>query len=129
MSSGFGNFYPKGKDSNSEQEDRKGDSGDTKDKEKKAGDKKSAGGGSGGGPQFGAAPDMPESLMLLVLSILAFALLSKSSMSSSKEISWQEFKRDLLFKGKVERLEVVNKTTCRVYLRPDTQVQGFYLWD
>ncbi|KAJ3282873.1 AAA ATPase afg3 [Borealophlyctis nickersoniae] len=42
-----------------------------------------------------------------------------SSFSNDHEISWQDFRTQMLDKGYVERLEVVNKGLVRVYTRPE----------
>lgn len=51
-------------------------------------------------------------LLLLTLPLLASAL----NTSDPNEITWSKFKRDLLEQGRVDYVEVVNKTTVRVHL-------------
>ncbi|TPX68078.1 hypothetical protein SpCBS45565_g03395 [Spizellomyces sp. 'palustris'] len=42
-----------------------------------------------------------------------------SNYSSEQQITWQDFRANMLDKGYVDHLEVVNKSIVRVYLRPD----------
>lgn len=44
--------------------------------------------------------------------------------SSTRHISWQEFRTQYLEKGEVERLQVVDRNMVRVYLRRDAKVAG-----
>jgi len=52
-------------------------------------------------------------IFLLLLPLLASAL---GSASDPNEITWSKFKRDLLEPGRVDYVEVVNKTSVRVHL-------------
>ncbi|CAE7375156.1 FTSH10 [Symbiodinium natans] len=54
----------------------------------------------------------------LAAGLLAMYYASQGS-SSENEITIQEMLRDYLLKGHVERLQIVNKSFCRVHLRPD----------
>ena len=55
--------------------------------------------------------------------LLAFSTLSTPSASdSAQEISFQEFKNELLEKGRVARIEVANKTKAKVYVADSGRV-------
>ena len=54
-----------------------------------------------------------------VASTIAYLAYSNSSGSTSREITWQEFRTNLLDKGLVERLVVVNGHRVRVKLHPN----------
>ena len=54
----------------------------------------------------------------LGLAVTAGYMLTRPSMNS-RRISWQEFRVNYLEKGEVDRLEVVNKSLVKVYLRRD----------
>jgi AFG3 family protein len=93
--------------------------GDAKAGEKKADGEKDGSDNkqkSGAGPQGGAAPGWGSqaAMFLVILTALSYA----SSRGNGTEISFQSFVRSLLAKGLVERIEVVNRTTARVYLKP-----------
>ena len=51
------------------------------------------------------------------LILAAMAFFSSWGRSDAKEVSFQEFKTQLLGKGLVEKLEVSNKTLVKVYIR------------
>lgn len=55
----------------------------------------------------------------VVASMIAYLAYSNSSGSTSREITWQEFRTNLLDKGLVERLVVVNGHRVRVKLHPN----------
>ncbi|TPX59387.1 hypothetical protein PhCBS80983_g02542 [Powellomyces hirtus] len=61
----------------------------------------------------------PQSLLLYGVPIAFFAYTLYSGYSDEQQITWQEFRANMLEKGYVEHLEVVNKDIVRVYLRPD----------
>jgi hypothetical protein len=44
--------------------------------------------------------------------------------SDENEITWHQFKTQLLEQGRVERIEVVNKTKAKVWLRKDNSKEG-----
>ena len=74
----------------------------------------SGSGGSGGAP--GApAPDMQTTLVLGLLSGLALAYTLLPARSDAQEITFADFRRELLESGSVERIVIVNKTLARVY--------------
>ncbi|KAG6336125.1 hypothetical protein ID866_2963 [Astraeus odoratus] len=58
----------------------------------------------------------PNQLALLVTSAVILYALSGSSASQSREITWQEFRSNLLEKGLVEKLMVINRQKVRVKL-------------
>ncbi|KAF5313280.1 hypothetical protein D9619_002997 [Psilocybe cf. subviscida] len=63
---------------------------------------------------------LPSSqVTLLLASTLAYLAWSNSSSSSSREITWQEFRTAFLDKGLVESLSVINKQQVRVKLHPN----------
>jgi AFG3 family protein len=58
---------------------------------------------------------MPQHIIAgLVISILLFSLLSGDSSGRTNEISWQEFKKDYLDRGLVQKLTVVNRSTVYI---------------
>jgi AFG3 family protein len=58
-------------------------------------------------------------LAWIVASAVAYMAYSNSSVSSSREITWQEFHNAFLDKGLVEKLTVVNNHRVRVVLHPN----------
>ena len=60
--------------------------------------------------------------MPLLLALAAGYMLTHSS-GQPRQISWQEFRINYLERGEVERLEVVNRSLVRVYLRRDSASQ------
>ncbi len=86
-------------------------------------------GGSGGGGGAGGKPGGPQPQedvqRLIYLAALLGALFFFSGMGggsngmsgSGREISWQDFKTQLIGTGLVDRLVVVNKNTVRVIMR------------
>ncbi len=102
----------------------KADDGTENSKDKKKEKKgESDGRGDGGPPGLPDGFGDPVSLLLLIAAGLML-LNNASSTQGSKEISWQQFKNDFLLKGKVEKIVVVNKSVCKVFLRPEVNVQG-----
>eukprot|EP00271_Cylindrocystis_brebissonii_P005137 TRINITY_DN17081_c0_g1_i1.p1 TRINITY_DN17081_c0_g1~~TRINITY_DN17081_c0_g1_i1.p1 ORF type:complete len:918 (-),score=218.58 TRINITY_DN17081_c0_g1_i1:2080-4833(-) len=63
-----------------------------------------------------------NALNLFIVGALGLLMLGTLSMgrNEAKEISFQEFKNKLLEKGVVDRIEVLNKTTAKVYVRLKT---------
>lgn len=61
----------------------------------------------------------------LALALAAGYMLTKSG-GQPRQLSWQEFRSHYLERGEVERLEVVNRSLVRAYLRSDSasQVRG-----
>jgi AFG3 family protein len=80
--------------------------------------KKSNGSGSGDG---GNSSDSKEALVYMIpLAFLATMLLDLSGMDKPMtEITYQEFRNNLLEQGKVEKVVVVNKKYAKVYLHQD----------
>jgi AFG3 family protein len=58
-------------------------------------------------------------LAWMIASAVAYLAYSNSSASNSREITWQEFRANLLDKGLVDRLIVVNGHRVRVKLHPN----------
>eukprot|EP00922_Rhytidocystis_sp_ex-Travisia-forbesii_P047922 GHVS01071435.1.p1 GENE.GHVS01071435.1~~GHVS01071435.1.p1 ORF type:complete len:779 (-),score=135.58 GHVS01071435.1:335-2671(-) len=105
---GFEKFYPK----------RERDADNAK---KDEGGGKKAGGG-GGGSRF---PSMdPHQVVLLTCVGCLLLLASVDTSGMSNEVTYQEFLRDHLSQGAVERIQVVNKDFCRVILRVDSPTSG-----
>ena len=82
-------------------------------------------GGSGG---KGDAPEPPNQSEIqgLMTTGLALAIMwgfLKGNDEQGEEINFQTFKSKLLARGEVERLIIVNKSTVKVVLRPDSTVQ------
>eukprot|EP00197_Chlamydomonas_leiostraca_P001991 CAMPEP_0202857522 /NCGR_PEP_ID=MMETSP1391-20130828/427_1 /ASSEMBLY_ACC=CAM_ASM_000867 /TAXON_ID=1034604 /ORGANISM="Chlamydomonas leiostraca, Strain SAG 11-49" /LENGTH=796 /DNA_ID=CAMNT_0049536333 /DNA_START=393 /DNA_END=2784 /DNA_ORIENTATION=+ len=98
---------------------------------KKAAEGSSSGGGGSGGNNNEGGPQFQLSLSLNWL-LLGAALYYIYSMNSGgqgaagprHEISFQEFRSKLLAKGMVARLEVANNALVRVYVRPDSALEG-----
>lgn len=69
--------------------------------------------------------NIPGMLFLLIL-LLAYRSMIESEnaggggSANHKEITFQEFRRDYLLRKRVERIEVVNKSVARVFLKPAT---------
>ncbi|KAI8592033.1 peptidase family M41-domain-containing protein [Geranomyces variabilis] len=66
-----------------------------------------------------AQPDFNSQVLFLSLPLAFFLYQMYSASSSRQQISWQEFRSNMLEKGYVEHLEVVNDSTVKVYLRAD----------
>lgn len=64
----------------------------------------------------------------LGLAVTAGYMLTRPSMNS-RRISWQEFRVNYLEKGEVDRLEVVNKSLVKVYLRRDAGTGPGVSWE
>jgi len=106
---GFESFYKKGESSSE---------GNSKDKD-------GGSGGDGGGKQpdkdgdgGGEMSVLPGLAALGAIGLYAYM----ASGPTPPEISMQELLKDFLSHGYVERLQVVNKETCRVYLRWDATI-------
>ncbi|RKO87009.1 peptidase family M41-domain-containing protein [Blyttiomyces helicus] len=61
----------------------------------------------------------PNMVLLYGLPVAFLTWQFFSTMSADQEITWQEFRMNMLDKGFVDRLVVVNKNQVRVFLRPD----------
>jgi AFG3 family protein len=62
---------------------------------------------------------------LLLASFLLIQIISYS-FSGAKEITWQEFEREMLLKRKVDRLEVINKEQVEVYILQEELGKGYF---
>ncbi|KAK9810016.1 hypothetical protein WJX72_003395 [[Myrmecia] bisecta] len=62
--------------------------------------------------------------MVLMGILSAAGLMMTAGRSDSQEISFQKFKTDLLGKGYVDRLEVMNKGLVKVYVKPSAMGRG-----
>lgn len=62
----------------------------------------------------------------LLVTTLLFSFLSSDSGSSSSEISWQEFKREYLDRGFVQKLSVVNRSTVYVQTTGSTSSSVYF---
>ncbi|CEI94349.1 Putative AFG3 family protein [Rhizopus microsporus] len=71
-------------------------------------------------------PEIPTNWNALLGAAFGTWLLWKltAPSESSKEITWQGFRTQLLDKGLVDRLVVLNKNRVRVYLRPEANTLG-----
>ncbi|CEJ01398.1 Putative Cell division protease ftsH [Rhizopus microsporus] len=71
-------------------------------------------------------PEIPTNWNALLGAAVGTWLLWKltAPSESSKEITWQGFRTQLLDKGLVDRLVVLNKNRVRVYLRPEANTLG-----
>jgi ATP-dependent Zn protease len=90
---------------------------------KKAVPKTPGGTSSGGGP----SPIKPQGSALQALAAGAVGYLVLSSLLKQRmtEITVQEFVADLLLKGSVSRLEIVNRSYARVHVRGDDPNQAY----
>jgi cell division protease FtsH len=57
-------------------------------------------------------------IYVLLLGIIVFSYLMNIA-PPVKEISWQKFENDMLRRGAVEKIEVINKETAQVYIKED----------
>ncbi|GMK54045.1 hypothetical protein CspeluHIS016_0106310 [Cutaneotrichosporon spelunceum] len=74
-------------------------------------------GGSGGGGSNGNFGGMtPNQLLLALISTYALYTITSPGSGNTREITWQEFRNQLLARGLVSSLEVVNRTKVRVHL-------------
>jgi len=71
-------------------------------------------GGSGGGPDPSNSWIQQAVLVVLAAAVIAFL---RASETTEHEISFQSFVTQVLEPRKAERIEVVNKTTARVFIR------------
>ncbi|OQV25375.1 AFG3-like protein 2 [Hypsibius exemplaris] len=82
-------------------------------------------GGNLGGNLFGTSknpfgPNEPNRwLHIAIAGSVGLLLLLALNEMNYREVTWKEFVHDLLAKGAVERLEVVNKKWVRIKLQPD----------
>lgn len=101
-------------DSSKENADRKAAGADSEKEGKSSGQEEQK------GPE--SDPNNPNWMGQAALAMFVMLGLSVlGGRDNGKEISFQAFVWDLLEPGLVERIEVVNKTTARVYLKPSAQ--------
>ena len=143
---GFGGFYkqrpkaPRAEEAGKEEAGEASEAGSGKASEA-SGDKGSAkasgsGGGSSGGGSGGGGgrrrrdddgdgdPDgmfggmQAQAAMAALAAVTLYASLQRSP-SEAREVTFSDFRRELLESGNVDRIEIVNKTKARVYMRAD----------
>ncbi|CEP09595.1 hypothetical protein [Parasitella parasitica] len=70
-------------------------------------------------------PEMPNANVILGTLAGSYLLYKATAPSeSSRELTWQSFRSNLLDKGLVDRLEVLNRNRVRVYLRNEANSLG-----
>eukprot|EP00391_Amoebophrya_sp_Ameob2_P006514 CAMPEP_0178992804 /NCGR_PEP_ID=MMETSP0795-20121207/6324_1 /TAXON_ID=88552 /ORGANISM="Amoebophrya sp., Strain Ameob2" /LENGTH=359 /DNA_ID=CAMNT_0020684739 /DNA_START=261 /DNA_END=1336 /DNA_ORIENTATION=- len=111
---GFGAFYPKKSGGEAEGKD-KDSSADTKTASEKADDDKE-GSGNSKDPNDPKPDPTTAALQIAALTYFLYYVLKQEG---TPEITFQELVNDFLRFGYIERLQVVNKETCRVLLRND----------
>src|SRR5690348_9318739 len=89
----------------------------------KGGNRMPQGGSNGNGSSNGKAPKKgPRFNLYWVYAIIGIVLLSMNFFgfhNKPKEISFQDFSRNLLANHDVQKLVVVNKSDVEVYIKPD----------
>ncbi|MCB0589546.1 MAG: ATP-dependent metallopeptidase FtsH/Yme1/Tma family protein, partial [Phaeodactylibacter sp.] len=58
-------------------------------------------------------------ILYILLALLAFQIFYYFNSSEAKQISWTEFKQEMLANKDVEKIDVVNKETAEVYIKKD----------
>ncbi|CEG83210.1 Putative AFG3 family protein [Rhizopus microsporus] len=70
-------------------------------------------------------PGMPKTSELFATALCAYIIYRVASPSEDgRELTWQAFRSQLLDRGLVDRLEVLNRERVRVYLRPEAHSMG-----
>ena len=59
-----------------------------------------------------------QAAMAALAAVTLYASLQRSP-SEAREVTFSDFRRELLESGNVDRIEIVNKTKARVYMRAD----------
>jgi len=118
---GFGRFA--GTQRDDRDETKKEEEGDSKSSEERDGERNARGGGGNPG-DGGPDNNWLRQVALFGLLLVGAAVFTAGADSPRKEISFQSFLWDLLFAGKVEKVEVVDRSIARVYLKPGAQVLG-----
>ncbi len=97
---------------------------------KKESTKKTAEKGGSQGKQEGAAyefelkpGDIFRNGIIALIAYMIYRSMTGESTSNTREVDWQNFKAYLLNSGNVERLVVVNKQICKVYLRQSLEAR------
>jgi AFG3 family protein len=71
-------------------------------------------------PSEGIVLNLNSSVILsIILSMMAFSYISGQADKGVQETTWQEFRASMLDRGAVDRIEIVNKSLARVFLRPE----------
>ncbi|MCB9266097.1 MAG: ATP-dependent metallopeptidase FtsH/Yme1/Tma family protein [Lewinellaceae bacterium] len=65
-------------------------------------------------------------ILYILLALLAFQIFYYFNSSEAKQISWTEFKQEMLANKDVEKIDVVNKETAEVYIKKDKLGKGRY---
>jgi len=105
---GFENFYPK---------EKKAESSKHKSKKKSSSSKKKKSSGGGGWGPNGNSSDEIGGLVLLALVLFGARSIFNDERKNGREITWSEFRNELLESGDVERIVVVNKKLARIKMR------------
>ncbi|KAJ1555431.1 hypothetical protein HK096_010870, partial [Nowakowskiella sp. JEL0078] len=100
----------KEEDPQKDKDEKEEDSQNKKDKDKKKDDQ--------GTVEFMSVKLNLNQILFIAIPIL-YVLYQSISIDNQKMITWQHFRTELLEKGLVKSLEVVNNNIVRVYLRPD----------
>ncbi|RCH94838.1 AAA ATPase afg3 [Rhizopus azygosporus] len=70
-------------------------------------------------------PGMPKTSELFATALCAYIIYRVASPGEDgRELTWQAFRSQLLDRGLVDRLEVLNRERVRVYLRPEAHSMG-----
>lgn len=116
---GFENFFPKDKDGNIQENPKS--SKKTKNIHKSSGKKKKNKKGGIPPPHEEDPQNIPAMIALLLMVMAGRRFLSDGedgATRNGKEITFVDFRNDLLESGQVEKIVVVNSTLARVVLRP-----------
>jgi len=105
----------------SENAKKEGEQGAKETKSEKTSDKKSSGGNfpSGGGDKNGPTDQTRRSALMSAAFAGVLLYLFAAREEPGDEVTIQEMLREYLMKGYVDRIQIVNKSLCRVQLRAD----------
>ncbi|CAE8615923.1 unnamed protein product [Polarella glacialis] len=106
------------KDQKGPKETPEKDSGKDAKKPADKSDKKSSSGGSGSSQQPTQSQRQTMGLFAGLGAFMVYMYLNRE-IEEEDEITIQEMLREYLMKGYVEKIQIVNKSSCRVHLRPD----------
>eukprot|EP00897_Mesotaenium_endlicherianum_P009103 jgi/Mesen1/8220/ME000442S07491 len=109
---GFENFYNKGKKENPKSRAEQ----KAEPKPEEASSKAEGGGGGAGEKTSNFNQNMLQTAGLMTAALLALMVNLVIGRIEAQEISFQEFKNKLLESGAVERIEILNKNTAKVYV-------------
>ncbi|KAG0184041.1 AAA ATPase afg3 [Apophysomyces sp. BC1034] len=123
---GFGGFFgnkPGKQARRSADEAAEKHSKDTADQIPKPPPRSGSSGGSGGGKK---PPEVNVNMNVVLGTAVGTYVLWKltAPTENGRELTWQAFRAQLLDRGLVERLEVINRTRVRVHLRPEAGSLG-----